>query len=741
MANPTGPKTDAKAAPAESATAATQAAPAQAAVTPERSQFRAFIVANPNYFGNLKVSPFPPVVKIVGDTTYEEIGSVGFQPQFNRLDSVIYLKQPFGYGGGACTDGTPEYVRFYMSFDNGATWQDQGLASFAAHDIAGTSPDAKLEYAVSVQVNPPKKFCFVSNLALVRAILSWNVPPPPNDPNFTPVWGDVHDTNIQIQPRLFFILGEALSELKVALPPALSQIVDLQQQMPVATPKKLGALELQDQYKGKGVEPHRYALAELHQLIEKKTPGEGLMAAGFAGALSGLEINLQEIIGKLFPVNGDTRYEELDAIGLNQQQNVMSGVITVKLPNGYSGGPCTAGSQEFVAFWGDFDGSGNFATYLGTTSVNVHDFQTIPKGGLEYSVFLPVNLSKYQQPCWFGARIVPIRAILSWQVAPPPGNPNYVPVWGDRLETRIQLLPGIATDTQVPFLSAVGDIPEIDIDGSGIANGTAIHTGFGAVQSPFGGLITIAGHISNPVAGLKYRVMRKLHGAPDWTYVPLVEEPHGLDLILDTFNIVTGWSQTAITLHADPDGYYPFEDYSFDHAIEGNIMMRWYSSSADDGLTFDLRIDLSTDGIPAHDVHSNVVTVLVDNTAPVALLDIALGMGVECAEFDPGAIFTGVYTATDIHFKEFSFVIRPAGPAHGVLPSPASGLSNTYGGGTIADPGVAGATYTLNTAGMDPCGYALTLQVWDRTNVNSGAGNNYSEASVGFCIRQPAPKG
>jgi hypothetical protein len=43
----------------------------------------------------------------------------------------------------------------------------------------------------------------------------------------------------------------------------------------------------------------------------------------------------------------------------------------------------------------------------------------------------------------------------------------------------------------------------------------------------------------------------------------------------------------------------------------------------------------------------------------------------------------------------------------------------------------------MNTAGMDPCGYALTLQVWDRTNVNSGQGNNYNEASVGFCIQIP----
>ena len=29
-------------------------------------------------------------------------------------------KQPFGYGGDICSSGTPEYVRFYLSFDNGA---------------------------------------------------------------------------------------------------------------------------------------------------------------------------------------------------------------------------------------------------------------------------------------------------------------------------------------------------------------------------------------------------------------------------------------------------------------------------------------------------------------------------------------------------------------------------------------------------------------------------------------------
>jgi hypothetical protein len=708
------------------------------AIPVERLQFRSLILVNPNYFGNLKISPFPPIVNLAGDTTFEEIGSVGFQPQFNRLDAVIFIRQPSGYLGGVCASGSPEYVRFFLSFDNGATWQDQGLSSFSAHDIPGASVQAPLEYAVSIQVNPPQTFCFTPNLVLARAILSWNVPPPPKDPDFTPVWGDVHDTNIQVDPLKLIILTDLANELKVQVPAALGQFVDLKQPLPLAPPKKYSAPELQVLYKDKGVQPHRYALADLYQLISADAGGESLMAAGSKGALAGLDINASEI-AKLFPTDGNTQYEELEAIGFNQAQSVLTGVIRVKLSNGYSGNLCSAGSMEFVTFWADFDNSGNFGSCLGTTSVNVHDIQDIPKAGLEYSIFLPVDFSKHQQPCDSGARIVPIRAILSWQVVPPCNNPNFIPVWGNRDETRIQLVPGIAATAQVPFLSALGDIPESHINGSGIANGTAIHTGFVAVQSPFGGLITVAGHISNAGPGLKYRVVRKPQGAPDSSYSPITNEPQGLVLTVNTWDSVNGWVQQSETFHADANGYYPFEDYSSDHSVEGNLLMRWYSNAADDGLTFDLRIDLSVDGNPAHDVTSNVVTALVDNTVPVALLDIDLGGGVECADFAPGATFTGHYTATDLHFKEFSFVIRPVGPANGILPAPSSGVSTVYAGGAIADPGVAGGIYILNTTGMDPCGYALTLQVSDRTNVNSGQANNTNEASVGFCIQTQQP--
>src|ERR1041384_13305 len=86
----------------------------------ERAQFKALLLGNPNYFGNLPDSKFKPVLQIQGNTTYEQIGCVGFQPQFHRLEAVVFIKQSSGYGGGVCSNGSQEYVRFYLSYDEGA---------------------------------------------------------------------------------------------------------------------------------------------------------------------------------------------------------------------------------------------------------------------------------------------------------------------------------------------------------------------------------------------------------------------------------------------------------------------------------------------------------------------------------------------------------------------------------------------------------------------------------------------
>ncbi len=397
----------------------------------ERAQFRALLLSNPNYFGNVEASPFQPVLNLQLNTRYEEIGSVGYQPQLRRLEAVIFVKQPFGYGGGICSNGTQEFVRFYLSFDNGATWQDQGLSSFHAYDIP--EGRSRLEYAVTRRINPPRKFCKQGNVILARAILSWNTLPPPNNPNFRPVWGDVHNTHIQVEPYKKLLVTPT-----VDLPlDVLAKSIEQSETMEVAKPKPLGAVELQALYKGKDVEPHRYALADVQKLIDTPTLTEAMMSPGYKGVLSELNIDLADLIGKFFPVDGSTRYEELECVGLNTKEDMLVGVIRVKLSSGYSGNLCSPGSKEYVTFWADFDGNGSFETCLGTASVNVHDIDEVPREGLEYAVSLPVNLDKYRQPCKKGPKVVRIRAILSWQTAPPCNNPNYIPVWGNREETRI----------------------------------------------------------------------------------------------------------------------------------------------------------------------------------------------------------------------------------------------------------------------------------------------------------------
>jgi hypothetical protein len=703
-------------------------------VPAERATFRALVLANPNYFGNIEGSQLPPVLNIQLNKTYEEIGCVGFQPQFNRLDAVVYVNQPAGYGGGVCSPGTPEYVRFYLSGDNGATWQDAGLTSFAAFDIPlGTVGPRRLEYAVTLQVGPARKFCFLENFYLVRAILSWNVPPPPNTPQFRPVWGDVHNTHIQIDPRRFIIIDELLQLAQVKLPPVLAQVLDLSQPIPVAAPAVLGAAQLQELYKGQDVPPHRYALPELQQLISQPALAEDLMSANFGGVLPGLGIDLSKIIGQLFPTDGNTSYEELECIGLNPNQDALVGVIRVKLPSGYAGGPCTAGSREYVSFWGDFDRNGSFETFLGTTSVNVHDYNPMPREGLEYSVFLPVNLDRYRRPCQRGAVVVPIRAILSWQVAPPPGNPNYVPVWGNREQTLIHIKPGRNVSGHPPVIETVGSMATVDINGAGYANGPAQLAGFSAKQSPFGGEVIITGHLANPTdisagaAALRYRVI-----VNDGSGDQVLTNPFPIartQLLDGIWTFLPGLTQTA-----DIAGYYTYrEDLTGAPGnaqiyVAGNVLARW--QTAGKSGTWTIRIE-ARDATTTY--FSNTVTVRLDNEAPQippGSFRIISGSGT-CGDFVIGDIIEGAYQVTDEHFGSLGLSVQP--PLGGVFTAP---VPNPRSWPTVPTTGESGV-WRLDTTGMPKCGYTIRLGASDRTIVNSGFVGWSNEAFVGLCLKEP----
>jgi hypothetical protein len=721
-----------------------------------RTQFRALLLANPNYFGNLKVSPFQPVVSIQANTTFEDIGCVGFQPQFNRLEAVVYVKQAGGYGGDVCSAGTTEYVRFFLSFDNGATWDDLGLSSFTAYNIPGTSPQNRLEYAVTRPITPPKKFCFVNNIALVRAILSWNVPPPPGDPDYIPIWGDVHNTHIQIDPLKIFLVADILKAAKVQLPAQLANVVDVSQEVPAAEPKKLSAVELKKLYEGKGVELHRFALAEVQKLIETPTLSESLQSAGFKGQLANLDIDIDDITA-FFPTDGSTRYEELECIGFDPNQEVLVGVIRVKLPSGFSGGPCTAGSKEFVTFWADLNNNGIFETCLGTTSVNVYDSSNIPGGGLEYAVFLPVNFNSLKQPCQQGPRLIRIRAILSWNVPPPCANPNYIPVWGNREETLIHLKPGFSQPPNVhtPIIQTVGSMDVGDISfATGLANGPAVLAGFTATDSPFGGEVILTGHLANPTdisngaPPLKYRVEVLEQGTATW-------QPVANNFPLHRDQLLGGvWSDLpVITQSVDADGYYTYQEDLIGNGGNarifpvGNVLARWKTN----GLTgwWFIRILAKEAASPVPQWFSNVVRVRIDSQAPAVDVAITSGGG-SCADFTIGDTISGTYSATDEHFSQLRFMVLPptinGNPSGGQFTSPAPypGLALmplVRGYNPSAPPGVPGSgeagTWSLDTTGMKKCGYVIELGVWDRTIVDSGGVGRFNRALVGLCLRSP----
>jgi hypothetical protein len=729
---------------AKAGTAATKAAIAAAAddqaFPQERAAFRTLLLANPNHFGNLAGSQYPAVLKIAGNKFYEEIGSVGFQPQFDRLEAVVYVRQPSGYGGGVCAAGTPEYVRFYLSTD-GKDWTDLGLTSFQAHDIPeGTGGGKRLEYAVSLDISTRKRFCFVDNLAQVRAILSWNAPPPPDDPGFVPVWGDVHDTNIQIAPRKLFPLTDLLAEVKVKVPSAVSDLLKATE-VTALDPEPVPWTELRKAY-GDKVEAHRFAHTELRQAVDHPTVHAKLQAPGAQSLAEALELDLGKLGDLLFPQDGDTSYERLEAIGLDPNVEHLVGVIRVNKPFGYSGGACTAGSREYVTFWADVDGNGTYETCLGTTSVKVHDVSSLPDKGLEYAVFLPVDFDKLRRPCWQGARVVPIRAVLSWNVPAPCANPNYIPTWGNRLETLVVVGPGSVLSGHTPIVQTVGGMDVDDINpASGLANGPAALAGFVATDSPFGGEVILTGRIANPsdsssgAAPLKYRIEVSDDSGVSWQAVTN-SFSLGLDRLLNGV-----WSNMpAVNQIVDGSGWYDYrEDLSGGLGNAqifpvGNVLGRWQTA----GLTgrWLVRVRVKDPANPGPVWTSSAVAVRLDNANPTASITITSGNG-PCGDFTVGDLIEGTYTAADEHLGSVTLSISPTNGGSFVSPAPAPAgstmpLSRSY---PFISGTADGGPWQLDTTTLGRCGYVIGVHVHDRTIVDSGWVGRYAGDVVGLCLR------
>ncbi len=179
---------------------------ALAQLSPEEAgmRLRALLLANPQYFGNVPPTSFHAVLKIQADTTYECITCVAYDAQFEQLRATIDIKQTVGYSGVARVNGSEEFVRFYVSYDGGAEWLDQGIRSVNVSDAIVPRP---LACDLTLQITRSGLQGFPKPAPRVRAILSWNSPPPEGAPDWSPVWGNVMESDVQINSRASFSLG------------------------------------------------------------------------------------------------------------------------------------------------------------------------------------------------------------------------------------------------------------------------------------------------------------------------------------------------------------------------------------------------------------------------------------------------------------------------------------------------------------------------------------------------------
>jgi len=720
----------------------------------ERAEFKKLVLENPNYFGTFPDLKIKPILPMKANTSYEELKCMGFYPDSDLLEAVIDVKQSYGYKGDLCSTGSFEYVRFFVDWDGDGDFSDPdediGITSVNVHDI----PDGEkvcldktkpLSYAVTIKVNSKKRICTLPNLVKVRAILSWEMQPTAGNPNFPPVWGNVIDKWIQIKPAKIVLADiiKATDLKKLKIEPTM-----LDFEIPISKTSMLTLEELKEIYRGKDVPEHRFNFAELSQVVEKVKQDPSLMVKyKIDPTLS----KIVENIGVIIAEKPNVRYEELGCVGLNYDLDTLVATLTVKLPNGYNGGLCTKGSYEYVAFWAyvwDQIEQVCYWKYLGTSSVNVHDIKNIPQEGLRYAVYLPVDFSTYKSKC-SKPKIIRIRAILSWQTPPSPNNPNYNPVWGNKIDTLIQLKPSkpVEPGQQIPFISVVGGMATESISGNsltvlssvigdGYANGPSVNGGFAALESPFGGVIKIGGHISNPpndpaeINKLRYKVQYRKSGAPNWQDMT------------NTFRIwISTWDGLAWSMsHKDQTaigGYYTYEEDltpPTQRFVEEDILAQWHTPVFEGDGLYEIRVLLykfgapASPGVPADHVTSNVVKVMVDNTPPKAEVSLDLG---PCTKYKVGDPVNGKFTATDAHISHYSLAVEP------VVPNPPTISPSGENYPAMPAPGRTNETFSLTTTSTTtPCGYVIHLHVWDRTIKNNSRPGNYNGATVGFCLLQ-----
>jgi hypothetical protein len=684
-----------------------------------------------------------------GITYWEELGCVGFNPAQSRLEAIIQVKQTTGYSGGLCTNGSSEYVRFFVDYGSG--YQDAGLDSFKAYDIADPSNNAHpLHYMVAVNLKDElyRKLCSTPVMPKVKAILSWNSIPT-NDPNQPIVYGNAREVNIQLKPKQWKII-DIFEVNKIALESVSIKHLDLDQFIPQQVKKPIPIEELQRVYLKEQVPQHRMLFNLIYPSI--KPVKASVPTFNFNPSEFSKEFNIDwlKLTDILLQPTTNTDYEELTCVGLNSAKDTLGAVIHVKRPNGFSGTLCYQGSVEYVAFWADWNNDGSYDEYLGTSKVEVHDISTMPAGGLYYCVSLPLSIANRLKFC-SAPNVAGIRGVLSWNIEPSTTDPNDLHYYGNRLDVKVQIRKKEYFGSDINFhYHDIGQVPLAQI-----SNSFAYYSPAGSSYSnrPWGGNVHVGGRFENsgPAGNVHYRVEWCITNSPtdaDWAPVATSQRFY-------LYNPISGFYDSIVD-QTTTDGWFSYlEDFNAGNLIdEYDATLSNWNTTGKQGNYF-IRVIYTTDHSHSSFIRTTPVLIRINNiryNPNTAFHNYIPGMATlssahdvdmifdgagGCISNSIGQVFNGHFKSVHQYFAKTHLYVMPAN-SQAVL---SSGPVTTAASATLVRestvPGFTGYSneaWSMNTASMQRCGYVLVMDAFERTIYNGDHNLPYATVSIGFAI-------
>lgn len=677
-------------------------------------------------FKNVFTSP----IKANYITYWEELTCVGYNPETNRLEAVVSVKQSTGYSTSLCSTGSKEYVRFFIDYHDGAGFVDAGMTNFKAANIADGTPTAHpIQYMAYIYPDTAahKKYlgCNKAVIPTVRAILSWNLAIP-NNPDYHPNYGNVIERNIQLKPLLIFKPfnpGDLVFNPKPKFTD-IPKLVDFVTPTPPLPPIE----HLYKTYKAAKVPEHRMLYTSIAPFVmDKPFAASTLKYQPNEIAQIGVDYDklIELIVGN--DDKADVNFEELVCVGLNTATDTLGAVVHIKKNSGYSGDLCSTGSSEYVAFWADWDNNGTFDNHLGTVEVRVHDLDNMPAEGLYYNVALPIDVTQHLRSC-SKPNVVRIRAVLSWASLPSTTNPNVLNHWGNRMDALVQLRPGKTNDGDLDIvITTVNEISISDINADGLAEPLAP---FPNAKRPFGGEIMLSGYFTNSGApdNIHYRVEYSDNDGASWNPV------------LDKQRFIIEGFPSPVLNDQDPSLTGGWLSYKGSTAplqiIRFNALAVWSSGSKNG--KHKLRVAFTDEPFtnpfnPIIISYSNVVTIHLDNDGflvnpdphvagdPLSALhdvDIIIDGG-ECNFYQSGTntLLTGSVKVRDDYFHSWSLDLQPS--SHFIAPATLGTIVSPTGRNCTSesDYGDTAHAFSIDLTKLDPCGYTVRVYAHDRALV------------------------